>query len=146
LATWALWRLQVADSREHDALKHIDAAHEWRWELNVSLVQVREECDNLHEILARLAEKEDEMMSRELALQLVLEHPPLPNPFIDLIPLKASIPPFIPLLLPLTLRMTLTLWRDYPICFPVRGFEKYKVFGVSKRLEKYNCFRAGQNA
>ncbi len=137
LATWAQWRLQVAASREADALQHIDAAHEWRRELNASLVQVREERDRLHDIRACLAEKEDELMRRESALQLVLEHPPHPFPFIDPDSPHSVYSPITPLfprlLLPLIPRMTLTLWHDCPLRFTVHGFEKYKrVWGEQK--------------
>ncbi len=83
VADWAQWRLQVADTQEHDARLHMDAAHAWSRELDASIARVGEERDRLHNICAGLAEKEDDLMRRESALKLVLGHPPLPYPLID---------------------------------------------------------------
>jgi hypothetical protein len=71
-------------------------------------------------------------MRWESALQLVLEHPPHPYPFIDpdspnsVYSLFYSPVPAI--LLPLTPQTTLTPWRDFSLPFPVRGLENTKGF------------------
>ncbi len=83
LAAWAQVRLQVAVDREAAALQQTDAAEQLKREYNASVVHLFEERDRLIAIRDRLAEKEDELMRRESALQLVLEHPPHPFPFID---------------------------------------------------------------
>ncbi len=82
-AAWAHVRLQVAADREAAALQRTDTAEQLQREYNASFVHLREERNRLHAIRDCLAEKEYELMRRKSALQLVLEHPPHPFPFID---------------------------------------------------------------
>jgi hypothetical protein len=82
LATWAQRRLHEADASQEYARRHSELAHARQRELAEAIYGVSAERDRLHDVCARLAAKEDELMLRESALGLAPTHPPLAYPLI----------------------------------------------------------------
>jgi hypothetical protein len=80
LAAWAQHRLQQADAREHEARRQVEINLAREQDLTNALFQVRDERELLEEIRERLMAKEEELMGRESALELVPVIPPLPYP------------------------------------------------------------------
>ncbi len=103
LAAWAQHRLQEADAREHEARWHVERSLVRERDLSNALFRVREERERLEEIHACLVAKEEELMGRESALELVPVIPPLPYPLFNSTaaasaysPLYSPVPPSPP--------------------------------------------------